>query len=780
MYLLPECLNAVKYRAFWESTDQPSLKKFLDFRLSAGDIEDSRVEYDRYKKELDEISKFYAEASKSGQEVQRWKNAFKASNGKDCLSVGELAPRTALRLIIPLSTPTTLQSCALVVGTTACLLESKRSSAIKNFWKLQNERQNLIMKNQLVEDKVNFRKEKANAKVQKLQTNQYITVATVATEQIQQYAKSTTTSITKRFFDNDNERTAKRTRTNKDSEDDDGTENSPFLESVENLSSVSLKNQFSLDNDPFPMSGKKSSNNDKDIIDEFFSGPSTQVSHDLVMTEYPQQTLPCILKSGENFTDVWNKYLLKIDLHQWRVENDSIVVTFQNDILKSMCLKESWEQIRGQKLHLAEENLLERLSPVFQKIEDEKQSLLRKFAQVWTAIGEDDISLFEQYALLVIHIFISEFTSKRSAISHPSTTEAMWSTIMSFITGKAIRSGYVEYTWGEVELDSTALRKDSGRDILSLPRVATGHKGDGTGLSNDGRECFVMEISYAPQDQDRRKTAKDLYKLLREMRDMLHISKKEKRELGYKIPKEGLCVYGSQCYGYTQDLFEMEYINPFYIARKIGSVKISNNDITKLAFVLRMMWAFKERVASANEVWNNLESRYENYTTLESSDDGDNFTKMTPKKQSKRKENEKRFVKLEQKQLQNNTDVNVSDPVINQCVDTNSKSVEGDTPKQTNLRCVDTPASYNSNSDAGQEESAIQDLSYSSTETILSKNDRDVNLSCDTKNTNGQAEISELEQDNECDKNQIVERGLIEELHLSTENEVETRKFVPS
>ncbi|CAG8857239.1 15364_t:CDS:1, partial [Gigaspora margarita] len=49
--------------------------------------------------------------------------------------------------------------------------------------------------------------------------------------------------------------------------------------------------------------------------------------------------------------------------------------------------------------------------------------------------------------------------------------------------------------------------------------------------------------------------------------------------------------------------------------------------------------------------------------------------------------NEKRFVKLEQKQLQNNTDVNVSDPVINQCVDTNSKSVEGDTPKQTNLRC---------------------------------------------------------------------------------------------
>ncbi|CAG8602889.1 10989_t:CDS:2, partial [Racocetra fulgida] len=523
------------------SIDEPSLKKFLDFRLSAGDLEESKIEYDRYNKELITISRFYAEASEFGQQVSKWKISFKET--------------------------------------------------IKYFWKLQDERQNLILKKKLIEDKVNLREEKANAKVQKLQTNQYITVATVATEQIQQYAKSTTTSITKKFLDHDNERTAKRTRTNKDSKEDDDTEYILFSKSDENVSSVSPKNQFFLDNNPLPISGKKSSNNDKDTIDEFFSGPSTQVSHDLVMTEYPQQTLPCILKSGENFTDVWNKYLLKIDLHQWSVENDSIVVTFQNDILKSMCLKESWEQIRGQKLQLAEES-------------------------------EDEITLFEQYALLVIHIFISEFTSKRGVISHPSTTEAMWSTIMSFITGKAIRSGGIEYTWGEVEIDSTALRKDSGRDILSLQKVATGHKGDGTGLSDDGRECFVMEISYALQDQNRRKTAEDLYKLLREMRDMLHISKKEKRELGYKIPKE--------------DLFEMEYIKPFYIVRKIGSVKISNNDITKLAFVLRMMWAFKERVTSANEVWNNLESRYENHTTLESSDDGDNFTKMTPKKQSKR------------------------------------------------------------------------------------------------------------------------------------------------
>jgi hypothetical protein len=133
------------------------------------------------------------------------------------------------------------------------------------------------------------------------------------------------------------------------------------------------------------------------------------------------------------------------------------------------------------------------LNLVFQANENDKRSLLQNFAQVWVALGENEITMFEQYALLVIHIFISELSSKRNIISHPSTTEAMWSTVMSFVTGKAIRDGNMEYTWGEVELDSTATRRDGGRDILTLPKVATGHKGDGTGLSNDGHECFVLD-----------------------------------------------------------------------------------------------------------------------------------------------------------------------------------------------------------------------------------------------------------------------------------------------
>ena len=329
---------------------------------------------------------------------------------------------------------------------------------------------------------------------------------------------------------------------------------------------------------PFFVPNEKSSSDEKDYeivtklgssdtMDEIFSEPSTSGSSTqvLVTTEHPQQTFPCILKSGENFTNIWNKYLPKIDLHPWSVEYDCIVKTFHNDVLKSLCSKADWKQIRGDRLQLAEESLLYRLKPVLQKTTNDKQSLLQKFAQVWVAIGKGDVSLFEQYALLIIHIFINEFTSKRNVISHPSTTEAMWSTIMSFITGKAIRDGDMEYKWGEIELDSTALRKNGGRDILTLPKVSPGHKGDGTGLSNDGRECFVLEISFAPHDQDRRKTAEDFYKLLREMRDMLHASKKEKCELGYVIPKDGLCVYGSQCYGYKQNLYEMEYIKPFYI-----------------------------------------------------------------------------------------------------------------------------------------------------------------------------------------------------------------------
>nr|CAG8642360.1 8979_t:CDS:2 [Entrophospora candida] len=319
--------------------------------------------------------------------------------------------------------------------------------------------------------------EKSKAEVRMLQAVQHATIATVTTEQVQQYAISTTTSIRKNFLD-DSERKAKRTRFCKDSNDGDeessndenDSEIDLFFHSSPSGGISDAPDLFSSEIISDVQNGISSDKNDQTSL------PSTQVSDDPVITEHPLQTLQCILKSEENFTDIWNKYLLKIDLHPWRVEHDC------------------------QQLCLAEESLLGRLKPILQKAKNDKESLLQKFAQVWIDIGKGGITLFEQYALLVIHIFVSELTSKRNVISHPSTTEAMWSTIMSFVTGKAMRDGDIEYMWGEVELNSTASRKNGGRDILSL--------------SNDGHECFVLEISYALQNQDRRKTAEDFYKLL--------------------------------------------------------------------------------------------------------------------------------------------------------------------------------------------------------------------------------------------------------------------------
>ncbi|CAG8563008.1 1863_t:CDS:2, partial [Acaulospora colombiana] len=49
------------------------------FRLSAGDLEESKVEYTRYNNELTTISRFYAEALAFGKQVSKWKNDFKKS-----------------------------------------------------------------------------------------------------------------------------------------------------------------------------------------------------------------------------------------------------------------------------------------------------------------------------------------------------------------------------------------------------------------------------------------------------------------------------------------------------------------------------------------------------------------------------------------------------------------------------------------------------------------------------------------------------------------------------
>ncbi|CAG8629870.1 7316_t:CDS:10, partial [Ambispora gerdemannii] len=190
--------------------DEPSLKKFLDFRLSAGDLEESKVEYAQYNNEITTISRFYAEASAFGQQWERLSCLLVScsTNHLETLRTIEYTNYSANRRVC------SGNDCH----------ESKWSSVIKRFWKLQNENQNIMMKNKLIEEKIIALEEKAKAKVRKLQTAQHVTITTVATEQIQQYAKSTTASIAKRFLDNDNEKTAKRTRTHKDQPDEDDSE----------------------------------------------------------------------------------------------------------------------------------------------------------------------------------------------------------------------------------------------------------------------------------------------------------------------------------------------------------------------------------------------------------------------------------------------------------------------------------------------------------------------------------------------------------------------------
>ncbi|CAG8723082.1 14185_t:CDS:2 [Dentiscutata erythropus] len=98
-------------------------------------------------------------------------------------------------------------------------------------------------------------------------------------------------------------------------------DNDLFLE----LSPISSENQLLHDNDTFSILDKNTFNNN-------ISKPFMYSSCDPV-------TFKCILESGENFTDIWIKYLSKINMHSWRVENDNIVMAFQNKILKSVFKK---------------------------------------------------------------------------------------------------------------------------------------------------------------------------------------------------------------------------------------------------------------------------------------------------------------------------------------------------------------------------------------------------------------------------------------------------------
>ncbi|CAG8642023.1 1873_t:CDS:2, partial [Paraglomus brasilianum] len=63
MHLSAECLEDLRYVAFWEQSEEPSLKSFLNFRLHAQDLEDKATEHNRYKNKLKAIKKYYDKTS---------------------------------------------------------------------------------------------------------------------------------------------------------------------------------------------------------------------------------------------------------------------------------------------------------------------------------------------------------------------------------------------------------------------------------------------------------------------------------------------------------------------------------------------------------------------------------------------------------------------------------------------------------------------------------------------------------------------------------------------
>ncbi|GBC05057.1 hypothetical protein RclHR1_00600020 [Rhizophagus clarus] len=131
MQLLPECFDALRYRAFWEQSVKPSLKNFLVFCLQEGDLEREETEHSRYK----------------GYTVTDYPAGCVLAVGKvACLLVNSIV--NSMLVSVLTNYPT---GRVLAVGKVACLLDEKKSKEVNSFWDLQAKQQNIHMSIQLVE-----------------------------------------------------------------------------------------------------------------------------------------------------------------------------------------------------------------------------------------------------------------------------------------------------------------------------------------------------------------------------------------------------------------------------------------------------------------------------------------------------------------------------------------------------------------------------------------------------------------------------------------------------
>ncbi|CAB4405043.1 unnamed protein product [Rhizophagus irregularis] len=150
------------YRAFWESMDEPSLDKFLNFRIRAEDLKDETTEHNR---ELNSISKHYPEISEIGKKVKnkaRFQDYF-----ADCVE--------------------RLRAC-----------NDKNSNQINKFWDLQTKGQNIIMEIKLLEEKNKLVEKELECHINLEQTQQILDENRSQASLLQQ---AVTRKIEKRILD---------------------------------------------------------------------------------------------------------------------------------------------------------------------------------------------------------------------------------------------------------------------------------------------------------------------------------------------------------------------------------------------------------------------------------------------------------------------------------------------------------------------------------------------------------------------------------------------------
>ncbi|CAI2194859.1 4547_t:CDS:2, partial [Funneliformis geosporum] len=154
MHLSTVCLNSLKTHDFWESTNDPSLEKFLEFRFQKGVLKDKKSEYQHYKSELDTIKSLCRISSATNYTVK-----LRLAVGKDRALRHQLPCQIAIGSG---KRPRSVDEHAVSCWSNAffnILLHSfynkldKKSQLLISFWDLQTKRQTIHMESKILEEK---------------------------------------------------------------------------------------------------------------------------------------------------------------------------------------------------------------------------------------------------------------------------------------------------------------------------------------------------------------------------------------------------------------------------------------------------------------------------------------------------------------------------------------------------------------------------------------------------------------------------------------------------